>query len=349
MNLFHPRARFCFSFIAVVAFSNAVAHADFKGTDALATESSRWSTYNDGGGQLLNQNSRLEFVTSSPARENFSTHTWVANRGVTTKDWFIQVDTYLDSMSLPENGNVYMVLAAGHTESDGATALLGSAYGRDAGRPERGIVFGIGDDAFVRPTGSEKTTLRLHFNRNAKTLTASWKTGKAWKYSPPKSISQWGMGNEDSFTAVLLASSSSPNANQLKLESGNAYFTNFKAGAAKPDISVEHPVNNEFTPSNNKLNFGTSRVNRASVDKKFILRNVGTKNLSLSGVVIIGKNSADFSITSSIRGILAPGASSFITTSFKPKSSGVRTATLLVQSNDPTTPTVKVFLSGQGK
>lgn len=73
-------------------------------------------------------------------------------------------------------------------------------------------------------------------------------------------------------------------------------------------------------------------------------------DLTLSSLPIAGTNAADFSLVSppSLPLVVGAGNSINITVRFNPSNSGLRTATLTVNSDDPATPSLPVSLNGVG-
>lgn len=82
---------------------------------------------------------------------------------------------------------------------------------------------------------------------------------------------------------------------------------------------------------------------------KFTLKNTGTGTLTLSSLVLGGTDSSNFSIISN-PGVtnLAAGQSIDITVAFTAGSTGIKTGTLTVNTNDPDTPNILINLRGLG-
>lgn len=113
----------------------------------------------------------------------------------------------------------------------------------------------------------------------------------------------------------------------------------FATGSAgTPDIAV--------TPAS--LSYGTIGVNQNS-PLNVVVKNNGNATLNVSGTSLTGNNAADYSISSG-GGVftLAPNATRTVTVTFKPLSTGVKSAALRIASNDPDTGTLDVALSGTG-
>jgi len=103
-----------------------------------------------------------------------------------------------------------------------------------------------------------------------------------------------------------------------------------------PDISVAQ------TP----IEFGIVKLGK-KVTKTLKIMNSGTGDLSvtLSGL----EGTADFGIQGSSSVTVKPKKSYSLKVLFMPKSAGLKTATLVLNSNDPDTPTIGISLSGTGQ
>jgi hypothetical protein len=102
-----------------------------------------------------------------------------------------------------------------------------------------------------------------------------------------------------------------------------------------------------LTPAS--LTFGKVRVGRQSAPASITIANSGNGTLQVGTAAVQGSNPSDFAIMSSTCAApLAPGATCSIAVVFEPTAAGARTATLTVQSDDPTGPAAAV-LSGTGR
>jgi len=97
------------------------------------------------------------------------------------------------------------------------------------------------------------------------------------------------------------------------------------------------------------LNFGNQDVNTTSSPLTVTLSNSGDGALTIHSIGISGTNPGDFAISNNPCGSsLAAGASCVISMTFTPSAQGARSASLTISSNDPTSPTLTVSLSGIG-
>ena len=108
--------------------------------------------------------------------------------------------------------------------------------------------------------------------------------------------------------------------------------------AAAPVISV--------TPDG-PHDFGNVRIGRLKT-KTLKITNNGTGNLRITSIEIDGTDSGMFSKRSGTA-IIKPGKSSNLKIMFKPKATGQKTATLIINSNDPNHPVIETQLGGTGK
>jgi len=95
------------------------------------------------------------------------------------------------------------------------------------------------------------------------------------------------------------------------------------------------------------LNFGNQTVNVASAPQVTTLTNSGNATLTITTVGITGTNPGDFTQTNTCGSSLAAGNSCNITVTFKPPTTGSRSAAVSITDNAPNSPQT-VSLSGVG-
>jgi parallel beta-helix repeat protein len=134
-------------------------------------------------------------------------------------------------------------------------------------------------------------------------------------------------------SASLNLASNDPDENPLAVAlSGNG------VAAAIPDIAV----------APNTHNYGNVTTGSA-VNKTIVVSNTGSANLEVSAATLAGANSNQFAIASGGAPFtLAPGAARNVVVSFKPTSTGVKSASLNLASNDPDENPLAVALAGNG-
>ena len=126
-------------------------------------------------------------------------------------------------------------------------------------------------------------------------------------------------------------------------KSGDVTVLNLKVGEAppiKPDISV----------SPTERNFAGIKVSSSSSPQTFTVHNVGYADLVVGPIKITGEKADQFAIqndNASNKAII-PGGSATLQVVFTPTSTGAKSATLYIPSNDPDEATVLVPLSGSG-
>lgn len=327
------------------------ARGDFLGSDSLAAPNSQWSYIHDGGGEFLSQNSRLEFVVSTPTTANSATLFWEANRGAYNRSWYLQVDTDLAMVSLTDGSATSLGLCAGNA-SDGTLRQIAGIYSEriQTGGLLYPMIAGFTDWGFFKEVKctSRFVTLRLHFDSKEKTLTGSWNPGTGWQYLPSQSIARWGMSDTDKFYAFLYGTNLGPSADSLALASGNAHFRNFKAGPAKPDIGVEQPAKFDLTDGKGRTDFGKASTGIGAVRKTFVIRNTGTAALTGLKIQNKGANPADYTVTPPKKTSIPPGGSTTFKVTFKPKAGGARSTVLRIRSNDAGESPFDIKLTGRG-
>ncbi len=136
-------------------------------------------------------------------------------------------------------------------------------------------------------------------------------------------------------TATLIIPSNDPDENPF-----NVSLTGTGgAGSGTPDVTV--------TPLS--INFGSIAVKK-SVEQTVTVKNDGTADLTLTAITLGGTNADQFVKASDgcSKKTLAANASCTVKARFKPTSTGAKTATLIIPSNDPDENPVNVSLSGTG-
>lgn len=124
---------------------------------------------------------------------------------------------------------------------------------------------------------------------------------------------------------------------------------------AVPNIEVTDNSGTINIPNNAAAsgftNFGSLCVSGASVSKTFMIKNTGFANLSLSSVppaILGGGGATSYSIVAQPAASIAPGASTTLTVSFDPTTTGTLAATITVANNDATKTPFIINVSGTG-
>ena len=94
------------------------------------------------------------------------------------------------------------------------------------------------------------------------------------------------------------------------------------------------------------LSFGSQSVNTTSISRSITLRNIGSANLTVSAVTLSGADEGQFAQTNNCTSV-AVGASCLINATFRPTSTGAKSASLAISHNAGASPSV-VSLYGSG-
>ena len=101
-----------------------------------------------------------------------------------------------------------------------------------------------------------------------------------------------------------------------------------------PEIVVEKPAGTGLIDGTAVANLGTVLVGKTGTPVSFTIRNTG--DLDLTGLAIAknGSHAGDFTVIAPGASLLAPGASTTFTVTFKPTAGGTRSAAIHIASND---------------
>ncbi len=116
---------------------------------------------------------------------------------------------------------------------------------------------------------------------------------------------------------------------------GNVSFiTQPFAGA--PEIVVENTGTTPATElaDGQTLDFGSVVINTQSPTANYRIRNGGSLDLTGISLSLTGTNASEFEVTPPAETTLSPGGATSFTITFKPTSSGPKTATIRIASND---------------
>jgi hypothetical protein len=121
-----------------------------------------------------------------------------------------------------------------------------------------------------------------------------------------------------------------------------------KIAISAPEIDVQQPAGSSLVSSTSKISFGTAKTSSTGIVRTFTIRNTGTTKLTGISFSKSGTHQGDFTIKQSNRREVAPGASATFTVTFKPASTGARTASIRIASNDRDENPFIINLAGQG-
>ncbi|MGD9750584.1 MAG: choice-of-anchor D domain-containing protein [Acidimicrobiia bacterium] len=108
--------------------------------------------------------------------------------------------------------------------------------------------------------------------------------------------------------------------------------------AGSPEINVAPP----------SLSFGNQNVNIASVVRNVSVTNSGTAALTITAASTTGTGADQFLVTNNCASVDPGAPACTIGVSFRPTSSGLKSASLRIESNDPIRPVVTLALTGTG-
>ena len=113
-----------------------------------------------------------------------------------------------------------------------------------------------------------------------------------------------------------------------------------------PSIVVEQPTGTGLTSGTSTVDFGSVGTT-ANATRVFTIKNLGSADLTGLAVTIDGTDSADFSVTATaVSPVTGPSGSTTFTVRFAPSTAGAKTAALHIASNDATTASFSVALTG---
>ena len=102
--------------------------------------------------------------------------------------------------------------------------------------------------------------------------------------------------------------------------------------------------------SETRLGFGDVTVGNSSNDLTFAIQNNGQGSLEVSNIRMSGLNPSDFTLVNvSAPQTIAPNGGVYeVTARFTPQSEGQKQAMIVVESNDPTKPSLAIIINGTG-
>ena len=131
-----------------------------------------------------------------------------------------------------------------------------------------------------------------------------------------------------------------------RIVNGTADIGAYEYGAGPPDTFPEITVegNNtvipdgDTTPSmTDNTDFGDVDTDSGTVSRNFVIRNIGTANLNLTGTPVValsGDNASDFSVTIQPASLVVAGGTTTFQVRFDPSDAGLRFATISIENND---------------
>jgi hypothetical protein len=142
---------------------------------------------------------------------------------------------------------------------------------------------------------------------------------------------------------LVLQAASEVTTGQTRTFASNNHLT----ASLRPQLVVTYSLPADIVVSPLSLSFGNQIPGMASASKTVTLQNTGGLNLTVSS---IGSSSGDFLIegTPSLPAVITPGASTAFKARFKPLTTGIKSGSILIASNDTDEGTVTVSCAGTG-
>ena len=116
------------------------------------------------------------------------------------------------------------------------------------------------------------------------------------------------------------------------------------SGSTSPEIAVSQPFASDLLDGGT-TSFGSVKKGLL-LSKKFVIRNAGSAPLTNLAITVAG--SKVFTVTKLTTATLAPGATTSFKVTFKPSALGVKTAQIVIASNDLDESQFKMNLTGTG-
>lgn len=113
-----------------------------------------------------------------------------------------------------------------------------------------------------------------------------------------------------------------------------------------PEIAVAGPGGAALVDGQGSLKAGKVVVGKSGKPLSFVIKNIGTANISGIKLSVAGKNRSNFLVKGPAVTDLAPGASTRFTVVFKPTAGGSRSAVIRLASNDADENPFKIATSG---
>ncbi len=98
----------------------------------------------------------------------------------------------------------------------------------------------------------------------------------------------------------------------------------------------------------NGTSYGTTDVNTGAIFHTFTINNTGSLALSITSLTLGGGSPADYKVSTQPASSVTAGGSTTFVVKFNPSASRARAATLTIATNDPTTPSFVINLTGTG-
>ena len=298
--------------------------------------------------QAIGTTSPAKAVTLKNTGTAILTITAIAITGTNAGDF---AQTHTCGSSLAAGASCSFKVTFKPTASGTRTAAL-SITDNAAGSPQQVLLSGIGTTAKLSPTSLSFGTVAISTTSAAKTVTLTnvgtttlTMTGIAVTGTNAVDFAQ----THTCGTSLAAGASCRFSVTFKPTASGtrSAALSVTDNAAGSPQKVTLSGTGTRAKLSRTSLSFGSVPVGTSSAAKVVTLTNVGTISLSITSIAITGTNAGDFAQAHTCASSLAAGVSCTISVTFKPTTTGKRTATLSVSDSAAGRPQ-KVTLSGTG-
>ncbi len=130
-------------------------------------------------------------------------------------------------------------------------------------------------------------------------------------------------------------------------DTGTRTFSVSGKGLAVPEIEVRLG-RRKLDPSKAYVDLGRGQIGKKGFTRTLVISNVGSAKLKNLSLVEAGISPDEFSISRIHAKTLAPGKSAKFTITFRAGQSGIRWGNLRISSNDPSSKSIEILLTGTG-
>ncbi len=155
-------------------------------------------------------------------------------------------------------------------------------------------------------------------------------------------VQDWVNGSTVNYGMMLMLSNESSTGRTRTFASNNHATTGIR-----PQLVVTYSLPADIVVSPLSLSFGSQIVGELSASKIVTMQNTGGLNLTVSGITSTSGNFLLEGIPS-LPAVIAPGGSTAFKVRFKPLTTGIKSGSILIASNDGDESTVPVSCTGTG-
>jgi hypothetical protein len=340
--------------IAAAAIVSLAPAAEFGGSDPLTRDSGNWGELfpdSDRGRLIFRDGDGLVYRTRTQTGYRHAFLKWTPANARADEDWFAQVTVDLNGVGHSLGG--LAILNASNREQGYMLTIVG---GRDFANIRAQNM--KGHEGRLSRGAIDRATLRLHYNSRARTITASWNTRGIWRFFRPFDASAWTHAKGGAFNVALLGRQYlNEDDEDEEKRSGiiaaskagdDVFFRDFRCGPAQPWMSVGTPEIALLPHPAARLGFGAASPDGPGKTMTVTIRNEGTAPLTGIRLVKTGDTERHFHLQSPLGTVLKPGGTLPFQIRFKPSETGIHSARITVESNDPRRLPQTLRISGIG-